>query len=238
VHEHLFSFKDNTSWLVEVPIELHLRQFVIYTIISRADRREALSSPKKEDEKKEGEEAEADEDGKKPKADEPPEVPLKIYQAELDIVLTFAKTAPVEKYRSETLEKQTIRDVRRVEIDRMPVTHDIEEMKNTKPSAKNKLQDVRLLDFKLESVLGRGTFGKVFLATLEGKKEKYAIKCIRIDVMIEHGVLKETALEMEIMFQVDNPFLVHLDCVFRSDRRIFFVMPFVKSLELADIMAK
>jgi serine/threonine protein kinase len=40
-------------------------------------------------------------------------------------------------------------------------------------------------DFKLLMVIGRGTFGKVFLAQLHGKDKLYAIKSIRKDIMIE-----------------------------------------------------
>lgn len=45
-------------------------------------------------------------------------------------------------------------------------------------------------DFDLQMVIGRGAFGKVFLAKLkkdESKSEKlYAIKAIRKDVLIKH----------------------------------------------------
>lgn len=46
-------------------------------------------------------------------------------------------------------------------------------------------QNHKLEDFKLKMLLGRGTFGKVFLAELEKEKKMYAIKAIRKDVLIE-----------------------------------------------------
>lgn len=46
--------------------------------------------------------------------------------------------------------------------------------------------NVKLEDFKLITVLGRGTFGKVYLAELSQNKKLYAIKSIRKDVLLEY----------------------------------------------------
>ena len=40
------------------------------------------------------------------------------------------------------------------------------------------------LDFKM--VIGRGAFGKVFLAQLRGEEKLYAVKSLRKDVLIEY----------------------------------------------------
>ena len=52
--------------------------------------------------------------------------------------------------------------------------------------ASRKTLDVKLEDFKLIVVLGRGTFGKVYLAELKQNKHLYAIKSIRKDVLLEY----------------------------------------------------
>ena len=48
-----------------------------------------------------------------------------------------------------------------------------------------KATSVKLEDFKLITVLGRGTFGKVYLAELKMNKQLFAIKSIRKDVLLE-----------------------------------------------------
>jgi serine/threonine protein kinase len=50
--------------------------------------------------------------------------------------------------------------------------------------SRKKIQ-VKLDDFVLKTVLGRGTFGKVYLAELNQNKQLYAIKSIRKDVLLE-----------------------------------------------------
>ena len=47
-------------------------------------------------------------------------------------------------------------------------------------------KDVVFEDFKILMVIGRGTFGKVFLAELRQNKKLYAIKSIRKDILIQY----------------------------------------------------
>ena len=46
--------------------------------------------------------------------------------------------------------------------------------------------EVTFEDFNFLMVIGRGTFGKVFLAELKRNKQLYAIKSIRKDVLIQY----------------------------------------------------
>jgi serine/threonine protein kinase len=52
--------------------------------------------------------------------------------------------------------------------------------------------------------LGKGTFGKVFLAENRLNGELYAIKVIRKDILIEYNQIKNTKLEKDIMFKCQH----------------------------------
>jgi RAC serine/threonine-protein kinase len=80
--------------------------------------------------------------------------------------------------------------------------------------ASRKAMDVKLEDFKLIVVLGRGTFGKVYLAELRQNKLLYAIKSIRKDVLLEYDQVNNTKLEKDILMSCDHPFLVGMDYLF------------------------
>lgn len=98
-----------------------------------------------------------------------------------------------------------------------------------------KEKEVKFSDFNMLMVLGRGAFGKVFLAELSHNKQLYAIKSIRKDILIEMDQVDNTILEKDIMFECDHPFLVSMDYLFQNDLRLYFVMPFVRGGELYKI---
>ena len=43
-----------------------------------------------------------------------------------------------------------------------------------------------LADFNILKMIGKGSFGKVFLVEHNKTKQHYAMKCIRKDVILEH----------------------------------------------------
>ena len=63
-------------------------------------------------------------------------------------------------------------------------------------------------------VIGRGTFGKVFLAEHKETKKLYACKSIRKDILIQYDQVDNTILEKDIMFECDHPFLVGMEYLF------------------------
>lgn len=95
--------------------------------------------------------------------------------------------------------------------------------------------DVKLEDFEIKMQLGKGTFGRVYLAELPNVTQKYAIKAIRKDVLIEYDQIASTALEKDILFEADHPFLCGMEYLFQSEARLYFVMPFINGGELYKI---
>ena len=54
---------------------------------------------------------------------------------------------------------------------------------------------VQLGDYDITAVLGQGTFGKVYLAELEGDARQFAIKAIRKNKLIEKNAIDSTLQE-------------------------------------------
>ena len=82
------------------------------------------------------------------------------------------------------------------------------------------------------SVVGRGTFAKVFLVHLPTNQKYYALKSMRKDVIIDKNSLENINLERLIMLQVDHPFIVAMHYVFQRTCRVYFVMDYVDGGEL------
>lgn len=90
-------------------------------------------------------------------------------------------------------------------------------------------------DFKFLMVIGRGSFGKVFLAEFKHDKKLYAIKSVRKDVLIQSDQIQSVMREKDIMFECNHPFLVNLEFLFQNEERLYFVMPFVRGGELYKV---
>lgn len=104
-----------------------------------------------------------------------------------------------------------------------------------KKNKEDKSADVSFEDFNFLMVIGRGTFGKVFLAEHKASKKLYACKSIRKDILIQYDQVDNTILEKDIMFECDHPFLVGMEYLFQNDLRLYFVMPFVRGGEMYKI---
>lgn len=87
-------------------------------------------------------------------------------------------------------------------------------------------------DFVILRILGRGSFGKVFLVQKKDTGNYYALKCLRKQQMIEYQAVKDTFVEKTIGLLADHPFLVSMHYVFQSDDKLFFVMDFIAGGEL------
>ena len=73
----------------------------------------------------------------------------------------------------------------------------------------------KLHDFEIKKVLGRGSFGKVYLVQNTTTQEVFAMKALRKDLLIEKDLVESTRLEKTILQEaIDHPFLVGLNYVF------------------------
>lgn len=122
-----------------------------------------------------------------------------------------------------------------------------EEFKHqTEPAAKAKQKDVEkcmwqrnknqilqnFKDFELLNIIGKGTFGKIYLVQSKSLKTLHAMKCIRKDIVIEHESIENLIVEKIIQLQVNHPFIIGIDFVFQKAYRIYFVMDFMQGGEL------
>lgn len=63
-------------------------------------------------------------------------------------------------------------------------------------------------------MIGKGTFGKVFLVENIYTHKIYAMKCIRKDTVIDNEQFENIKLEKDILFNIEHPFIVGMDYVF------------------------
>ena len=66
--------------------------------------------------------------------------------------------------------------------------------------------------------------------------EKYAIKSIRKDRLVDKGAIASTFTEMQILINAENQFLTKILYFFSTEVRFYFVMPFIGGGELTKVL--
>jgi len=99
-------------------------------------------------------------------------------------------------------------------------------------------EPLTLKDFKLKATLGRGAFGKVFLAERIKTKTICAIKAVEKEVIIENDDIDITMLERDVLALGSKQcrFLTGLHASFQDPERLFFVMDFLGGGDLMHHM--
>ena len=69
-----------------------------------------------------------------------------------------------------------------------------------------------LQNFKIRRIIGKGSFGKVYLVTLDDVD--YAMKNIRKDRILKQGLIDCVKIERDVLQQFSHPFIVKLHYAF------------------------
>ena len=124
-------------------------------------------------------------------------------------------------------------------LNKNTTTDDTERMRTKTVFTSHKtVKEVKLEDFRILKVIGRGSFGKVCLVEYTPTKEIYAMKSLKKDILIEQEQIENTLLEKEILQTIDHPLLCGLVFCFQTQERIYFVMPFLRGGELFQHLRK
>lgn len=96
----------------------------------------------------------------------------------------------------------------------------------------NKQRSLKMEDFDLLKVVGKGSFGKVMQVMKKDTGRIYALKTIRKAHIISRSEVTHTLAERSVLAQINNPFIVPLKFSFQSPEKLYFVLAFVNGGEL------
>ncbi|XP_058860523.1 RAC-gamma serine/threonine-protein kinase-like [Acipenser ruthenus] len=91
-----------------------------------------------------------------------------------------------------------------------------------------------LNDFDCLKLLGKGTFGKVFLVREKASSKHYAMKILKKEVIIAKGEVAHTITENRVLKNTRHPFLTFLTYSFQTKDRLCFVMEYVSGGEILE----
>lgn len=93
-------------------------------------------------------------------------------------------------------------------------------------------EKVRLDDFELLKVLGRGSFGKVMQVRKKSDGKVYAMKILKKRAIIARNQVEHTKAERKILEALQHPFLMTLRYAFQSNEKLYFVLDYFQGGEL------
>jgi len=91
-------------------------------------------------------------------------------------------------------------------------------------STKSAKADVRLADFHLLQVIGKGSFGKVMLVRKIDNNCVYAMKVLNKEHVIKRNQVDHTKTERSVLEYLRHPFIVTLRYAFQTSKKLFFVL--------------
>ncbi|KAK2753396.1 hypothetical protein FQN55_003525 [Onygenales sp. PD_40] len=96
----------------------------------------------------------------------------------------------------------------------------------------NRQKSLKMDDFELLKVVGKGSFGKVIQVLKRDTGRVYAMKTIRKAHIISRSEVAHTLAERSVLSQINNPFIVPLKFSFQSPEKLYLVLAFVNGGEL------
>ena len=97
---------------------------------------------------------------------------------------------------------------------------------------------VTLDDFKLLSVIGKGSYAKVCLVKKNDSDKTYAMKILKKKHIEKKKQEAHIMTERNVLVEVDHPFVIKMYASFQSPEKLFFILEFCPGGELFGLLSK
>ena len=100
------------------------------------------------------------------------------------------------------------------------------------------LQDdsIQLNDLVIVDLIGKGTFGNVYLCCNKKNRMMYALKSVTRKKINFHSLQESLKQEKKVLQQIEHQFIIKLVKTFKDTKRIYFLLEYVQGLSLFEVL--
>jgi protein-serine/threonine kinase len=91
---------------------------------------------------------------------------------------------------------------------------------------------ITIKDFQKIKLLGKGSFGEVFLVKYIKTNKIYAMKILDKNKVIEGGQVEHTKIERDLLVNINCPFIVEIKFAFQDKENLYIITEFLQGGEL------
>jgi hypothetical protein len=93
-------------------------------------------------------------------------------------------------------------------------------------------------NFICHALLGKGSFGEVYLVERKNIKQLFAMKVLSKDKIMAQNLVKYAMTERNVLSITNHPFIVKLNYAFQSTDRLFLILEYCPGGDLAEHLMK
>lgn len=88
-------------------------------------------------------------------------------------------------------------------------------------------------DYDIVSLLGKGSFGEVFLVKRRSDSQLFAMKVLKKDLVFGQNLIKYAMTERNVLSYLKHPFIVSLESAFQTASSLFLILSYCPGGDLA-----
>jgi len=92
--------------------------------------------------------------------------------------------------------------------------------------------------YEVIKLLGKGSFGEVYLVKYKENSELYAMKVIHKLKIMSQNLVRYAVTEKKVMAQTNHPFIVKLRSAFQTKERLFLIMDYCPGGDLSQCLIR